>query len=270
MVARDFPGAQSLGEAIAVAPGRVLAHVARNASGLPAAAWSLAADRFAWSPLAAWVWRLAAALALVLAAAFAGRTWLAALRAWPTPVVLLLAASLGMLGAALAIWPHPKLLYPCVPLLSAAIGSALAALAARAGRAGRIALWGLPAALVGIALAGPRPFPRQPQAMAVRDAARVVREHVPPGRATVVALHGRALPAFARRADLNGAEPTLAMFEAPSALRAELEALRPEYVLLHLDAAVALPRLYGTTLAFAMQQGYGLAALTPRCWLFRR
>ncbi len=66
-----------------------------------------------------------------------------------------------------------------------------------------------------------------------------------------------------------GAEPSLAA-TGTAALRAELDALHPDWLLFHADAATTFPKFGSELLAFARERGYRLVALTPRCWLFRR
>ncbi len=269
-MAQSFPGAASVVDAVRVAPRLVLDHVVANGARLPAAALAFAFDRFGWNRLAAWLWRGAVGLALLLALVLARRQWLALVRAWPAEVVCLLLSTLGMAGAALLIWPHQKLLYPWAPLVGALVGSALAALGARLGPWGTRALWSVTAALAAAVLAGPRPFPAHARQLAVRDAVRAVHDHVPPGPAQVFAVQGEALPVFTRRRELTGAQPSLAAMGSAGGLRAELLAAPPEYLILHVDAAHGFQTAAADMLAFAIERDYRLVSFTPRCLLFRR
>lgn len=188
-VQRDFPAAESLAEAVAVAPMRVVGFAADNLSRLPQAVLAASRPHFLPEPVYAWV--AAAVVGLALSGfVFARRRTLApAVAASQTPLVrILLWTSPIALLVPLTVDARPELTLPLVPLVAASVGAGLARFLRGVGpRARSVVSLATVAVVLVAAVLVPSPFDGPEPPLQYRDQLLVMRESLP--RVTGLPIH---------------------------------------------------------------------------------
>ncbi|MBK8975955.1 MAG: HEAT repeat domain-containing protein [Planctomycetes bacterium] len=272
ILARDFPGATSLSQAIASSPSHYASYAWSNALELPRMFRGLAGSHWSWTPLPAAGTGLGALLlvALTLLVPARRRALAGALAALPPATRVAIGSGLATVVTAVLLAPRVQVLFAALPALATGVGLALVAwLPARA----RAPVgWTLAALVLGGLLAGPRRYPDAPRdGMPLRRAVDLAIRRVPADARRLLGIDSNEVGRYARLPQLAGTGPALdEIVVAESAARWWPRGAPPDAVLVPLDLLEAAPGYTVDLLVRAQSAPLRIADVAPMWLLFTR